>query len=378
MTTSTSDPSRLLDDLKRLSVEQGFGSLGVTRPASVARSGDRLREFVALDRHGDMNWLSDRIDWRADPTALWPDARSVVMLTTSYAPEHDPLQLLKRQNRGVISAYAARRDYHDVVKKRLKVLARWLVAETGCDVKVFVDTAPVMEKPLAAAAGVGWQGKHTNLVSRQDGSWTFLGAIFTTLDLPGDQPSGDHCGTCSRCLDICPTAAFPAPYQLDANRCLAYLTVEHQGMIPVEFRHAMGNRIFGCDDCLATCPWNRFAGESRDQKLTLQDELLNPPLGDLLALDDAAFRAMFAQTPVKRLGRNRFLRNVLVAAGNSGDPALLPRVRALLDDASPLVRGSAVWALSKIDPELAEAEKTGRLERESDVAVRAEWTASPT
>lgn len=377
MTISTSDPEELLAGLKTLAEEQGFASLGVTAPSATGDAGERLRQFVSGGRHGDMNWLADRIDWRADPAALWPEARSVVMLTTSYAPAHDPLGLLADGDRGAVSAYAARRDYHDVVKKRLKVLARWLVAGSGADVKVFVDTAPVMEKPLAAAAGVGWQGKHTNLVSRQDGSWTFLGAIFTTLDLPKDDASADHCGTCSRCLDVCPTNAFPAPYQLDATRCLAYLTVEHQGPIPHEFRAAMGNRIFGCDDCLAVCPWNRFASGARDQKLALQDELLNPELAGLLELDDTDFRTMFARTPVKRLGRDRFLRNVLIAVGNSGNRDLTDAVIALLDDGAPLVRGAAVWALRMLAPERAASEALAREDMEMDPAVRAEWQARP-
>lgn len=375
MTISTSDPSVVLAGLKRLATEQGFSSVGVTTPSSIDRSGERLKEFVDLGRHGDMDWLADRIEWRASPAALWPEACSVVMLTTSYASGHDPLALLEDGSRGVVSAYAARRDYHDVVKKRLKVLARWLVAETGCDVKVFVDTAPVMEKPLAASAGLGWQGKHTNMVSRTDGSWTFLGAIFTTLALPASEPSPDHCGSCSRCLDVCPTQAFPGPYQLDANRCLAYLTVEHQGLIPRAFRKAMGNRIFGCDDCLAVCPWNRFASTSRDQRLALQEELLNPPLEDLLRLDDQAFRQMFARTPVKRLGRDRFLRNVLVAAGNSGKQELAPHVAGLLDDPSPLVRAMAVWALACLSPGQARSERRDRAESENDPDVIEEWQA---
>lgn len=376
MTTSTSDPSAVLARLRELASDQGFADLGVAAPSSVRMSGEKLKQFVALDRHGDMSWLADRIEWRSDPTALWPEARSVIMLTTSYAPPHDPLSLLDDHRRGAVSAYAARRDYHDVVKKRLKVLGRWLVAETGCEVKVFVDTAPVMEKPLAAAAGVGWQGKHTNLVSRLDGSWTFLGAIFTTMELPLDDTSPDHCGSCRRCLDICPTAAFPDPYQLDANRCLAYLTVEHQGLIPREFRPAMGNRIFGCDDCLAVCPWNRFAVKSHDQRLALQDDLLNPRLADLLVLDDPAFREMFARTPVKRLGRDRFIRNVLVATGNSGDQQLVPLVKALLDDASPLVRGTAVWALQCLSPETAAAERQARQANETNRTVHEEWNAT--
>lgn len=347
----------------------------------MAGAASRLERFVELGHHGDMDWLRDRADWRGDPARLWPEVRSIIMLATSYAPPVDPLQSLSRHERGAVSVYAARRDYHDVVKGRLKQLGQSLLADarqvgTPAEIKVFVDTAPVMEKPLAAKAGLGWQGKHTNLVSRRHGSWTFLGAIFTTLDLPKDAPSGDHCGTCNRCLDICPTGAFPAPYQLDATRCIAYLTVEHQGQIPEQFRAAIGNRVFGCDDCLAVCPWNRFARDSRDVRLAMRQELHLAPLADLLALDDPAFRKRFAGTPVKRLGRARFLRNVLVAAGNAGDQGLLQQVRSLLADESPLVRGMAVWALSRIgDATLFRSESQPRLAAEPDAGVRAEWEA---
>jgi len=378
MTISTSDIPDLLSRLRDMAAAEGFSSVGVTRPDAIPESGERLREFVGMGRQADMTWLADRLAWRSDPSALWPEARSVIMLTTSYAPGHDPLSLLDEQRKGVVSAYAARRDYHDVVKKRLKALGRWLVAETGCAIKVFVDTAPVMEKPLAAAAGLGWQGKHTNLVSRTDGSWTFLGAIFTTLEFSADAPMTDRCGACRRCLDICPTRAFPAPYQLDPRRCIAYLTVEHQGVIPVEFRKPIGNRIFGCDDCLAVCPWNKFAETSRDQRLAMKDGLLNPPLDEMLSLDDAAFRARFATTPVKRLGRHRFLRNVLIAAGNSGDAALVPAVRGLLDDPSPLVRASAVWALAQLAPAGFESERDRRSDTEPDEQVRQEWGGAAT
>ena len=376
MTTSTSEPQDLRGELERRACAEGFAAMGVTRSGGIGDAGARLDEFLDEGRQGDMAWLADRASWRRDPAALWPAARSIVMLSTNYGPDHDPLELLADGGRGAVSAYAARRDYHDVVKKRLKALGRWLVAETGCEIKVFVDTAPVMEKPLAAAAGLGWQGKHTNLVSRQAGSWTFLGAIFTTLDLPADAAETDHCGACRRCLDICPTDAFPAPYQLDPRRCIAYLTVEHQGPIPQEFRAAIGNRIFGCDDCLAVCPWNKFAQATRDDRLAMREEILNAPLGELLALDDAAFRQMFAQTPVKRLGRERFLRNVLIAAGNSGDRTLLPQIRALLCDPAPLVRGSAVWALSRLvgAEEIAECRRSFE-PAEDDDRVRAEWAA---
>ncbi|WP_416896267.1 MAG: tRNA epoxyqueuosine(34) reductase QueG [Minwuia sp.] len=374
MTISTSDPHAIAAALRRRAGEEGFSAVGITRPDAIPEAADRLKTFVEAGRHGDMHWLEERMGWRGDPAALWPAARSVIMLTTSYAPSHDPLSLLERPDRGAVSAYAARRDYHDVVKKRLKSLGRWLVAEHDCEIKVFVDTAPVMEKPLAAAAGVGWQGKHTNMVSRSDGSWTYLGAIFTTLDLPADEPGADRCGSCRRCQDICPTDAFPAPYQLDATRCIAYLTVEHQGPIPVEFRAAMGNRIFGCDDCLAVCPWNKFAEASRDQRLAVREGLLDPPLEELLELDDAGFRTLFAQTPVKRLGLARFLRNVLIAAGNSNEIKLLRSVSEKLDDSAPLVRGAAVWALGRLaDAGRFAVERDARLPDETDEDVRREW-----
>ncbi len=321
-----------------------------------------------------MEWLAEKKERRADPRALWPDVKSIIMLGTSYAPTSDPMATLAQKEIGTISVYARMRDYHDVIKGRLKQIAGYLAKEAGADVKVFVDTAPVMEKPLAAAAGLGWQGKHTVLVSRQHGSWLFLGAIFTTAELPFDQASPDHCGSCTRCQTICPTDAFPTPYTLDSRRCLAYLTIEHQGPIPTEFRAPMGNRIFGCDDCLAVCPWNRFATASRDAKLAMRKELAAPKLADLVALDDAAFRQFFAATPVKRTGRDRFVRNVLIAIGNSGDVTLAEKARALLDDPSPVVRGAAVWALSQMLP--ADAFSNLRdtwLATENDPMVQAEW-----
>jgi epoxyqueuosine reductase len=309
-----------------------------------------------------------------DPRVLWPAARSVVMLGVNYAPETDPMALLARRERGIVSAYAQRRDYHDVIKSRLKRLGRWMVDTLGGEVKVFVDTAPVMEKPLAAAAGIGWQGKHTNLVSREFGSWLFLGAVFTTLELEPDVPHEDHCGACTRCLDVCPTQAFPAPYQLDARRCIAYLTIEHKGHIAEEFRAAIGNRVFGCDDCLAVCPWNKFAQAARDQQLAVRPVLDAPALAELAGLDDAAFRAMFAGTPVKRTGRDRLVRNVMIAIGNTGAPALVPVVEARLDDASALVRAMAVWALARlVDAPRFAALRAHHLAREGDDAVIAEW-----
>src|SRR5581483_102023 len=316
---------------------------------------------------------------RGDPRVLWPDVRSIVMLGLNYGPDEDPRTLLKERDRGGISVYARGDDYHDIIKPRLKTLARWLIDAAGGDVKVFVDTAAVMEKPLAQAAGIGWQGKHTNLVSRAFGSWLFLGAIFTTLELPPDESEIDHCGSCQACLDICPTAAFPAPYKLDARRCISYLTIENKGPIPREFRKAIGNRIYGCDDCLAVCPWNKFAQTGRETRLAARDELRAPDLQMLAELDDAAFRTLFAKSPVKRIGRDRFVRNVLIAIGNSGDAALAAEAERLLDDASPLVRGAAVWALAQLaDRERFDALAAQMVAAETNSGVREEWeTARP-
>ena len=325
-----------------------------------------------------MGWLAERADKRADPTALWPDAKSVVVLGLNYAPATDPLALLEAHERGNISVYARGRDYHEVVKKRLKALARWMAETLDCQVKVFVDTAPVMEKPLAELAGLGWQGKHSNLVSRDFGSWLFLGEVYCSLELAPDAAGSDHCGACRRCLDICPTAAFPAPYQLDARRCISYLTIEHKGHIPREFRQPMGNRIFGCDDCLAVCPWNKFAGATREAAFLPRAELTAPRLADLAELDDAGFRAFFSKSPVKRLGRDRFLRNLLIALGNSGRPELAETARRQLDDPSPLVRAMAIWALARLADEATfAAERSRRLSGEADSEVRAEWEAAP-
>ncbi len=349
----------------------GFADFGVARPDAVRQAGRRLREWVAEGRHGDMAWMAERIAWRSDPAALWPEARSVIMLAEPYTPEGDPLAVLARPERGAISVYAQGRDYHDAVKKRLKRLGRWLIARAGrdgvaCEIKVFVDTAPVMEKPLAEAAGLGWQGKHTNLLSRGLGSWFFLGAIFTTLELPADTPATDHCGGCRRCLDVCPTAAFPAPYQLDARRCISYLTIELKGPIPRELRPLIGNRVFGCDDCLAVCPWNKFAVRAN----TIPREAEPPLLAELAGLDDAAFRARFSRSPVKRLGRARFLRNVMVAIGNSGDAGLAAVAERGTRDAEPLVRAHAVWALAR----LADGARFRRAMREDpDPMVAEEW-----
>jgi len=296
-----------------------------------------------------MLWMAANAERRGDPRALWPDVRSIVMLGLNYGPDEDPLAILKERDRGDISVYARGDDYHDIIKPRLKTLGRWIIEAAGGDVKVFVDTAAVMEKPLAQAAGIGWQGKHTNLVSRELGSWLFLGAIFTTLDLPPDQAERDHCGSCQACLDICPTAAFPAPYRLDARRCISYLTIEHKGPIPHALRPLIGNRIYGCDDCLAVCPWNKFAKAGREMKLAARDNLRAPLLAELAQLDDAAFRALFAKSPIKRTGRARFLRNVLIAIGNSGERSLADAAERRLGDAAPLVRGAAVWALGRLD-----------------------------
>ncbi len=352
----------------------GFDCVGVTAPDAIAEAARHFHAFLDDGAHGDMDWLAAHPARRTDPRVLWPGVRSVILLGVNYGPDQDPLEILQQRSRGAISVYAQGDDYHDVIKKRLKALARWLVAVTGAEVKVFVDTAAVMEKPLAQAAGLGWQGKHTNLVSREFGSWLFLGAIFTAADLPRDDAEIDHCGSCRACLDICPTAAFPAPYRLDARRCISYLTIENKGPVPHEFRKAIGNRIYGCDDCLAVCPWNKFAQQGREAKLAAREELRAPALAELARLDDAAFRALFAKSPVKRIGRNRFIRNVLIAIGNANDRALAPEASRLLDDESPLVRGAAVWALSQlITREAFEALASDQMDAEPDDTVRAEW-----
>jgi epoxyqueuosine reductase len=347
----------------------------VTRPDAIREAKPYFERFIAEGQHGDMDWLANTAARRTNPHVLWPDARAVIMLGLNYGPDRDPLDILKERALGAISVYAQGDDYHEIIKAKLKAIARWLVANGGGDVKVFVDTAAVMEKPLAASAGLGWQGKHTNLVSRQHGSWLFLGAIFTTLELPADDAEIDHCGSCQACLDICPTNAFPAPYRLDARRCISYLTIEHKGPIPRELRAPMGNRIYGCDDCLSVCPWNKFAQAGHEAKLSARDALRAPKLADLARLDDAAFRALFAKSPVKRTGRDRFVRNVLIAIGNSGDVALGAEAERLLDDAAPLVRGAAVWALGRLDPKRLAA-LTEKLTHETDESVRDEWIAA--
>ena len=328
----------------------GFAKMGICAPDAIAQAAPRLRDFLGKGHHGQMAWMADRAEWRENPAALWPAARSVIMLAESYTPEQDPLDILSHPDLGAISVYAQGRDYHDLVKRRLKALGRWMLDQPeakGAEIKVFVDTAPVMEKPLAQAAGLGWQGKHTNLLGRDIGNWVFLGAIFTTLDLPKDAPEISHCGRCTACLDICPTRAFPAPYQLDARRCISYLTIEHKGAVDVDLRALMGNRIYGCDDCLAVCPWNKFAARARD--IGYQPRVGGAELASLAALDDAAFRARFAGSPIKRIGRNRFVRNVLYAIGNSGLPRLQEPARAHLADPDPAVADAAQWALARLN-----------------------------
>jgi epoxyqueuosine reductase len=371
----------MTSSLKQLVLEEaqaaGFAVARITTPEAITPAvADRLGHFLREGRHGDMAWMATTAERRGHPLAMWPETRSIVMLGMSYAPQGDPLAVLAQPERGAISCYAQCSDYHDVVKSGLKRVAGALARESGAEVKVFVDTAPLMEKPLGEAAGLGWQGKHTNLVSREHGSWLFLGAILTSATLEPDAPAEDRCGSCRRCLDVCPTDAFPAPYQLDARRCIAYLTIEHKGHIARELRKAIGNRVFGCDDCLAVCPWNKFAAAAHDVRLQVREALRAPPLAELLALDDAAFRARFAGTPVKRTGRDRILRNALIAAGNSGDRSLVPAVRRLLADASPLVRAMAVWALAQlVDAETWSLARSLAASRETDPQVRVEWSA---
>jgi epoxyqueuosine reductase len=361
-------------EIRATAQEFGFDQVGIAAAEAPADSGSGLGAFLDAGHHGDMDWMARRVDARVAPKGLWPAARSVIALAMNYGPASDPLALIPRRARGSIAAYARGRDYHLVMKSRLKALARWIADAYDADVKVFVDTAPVMEKPLAQAAGLGWQGKHTNLVSREFGSWLFLGEIYTTLDLPPDEPEADHCGSCRDCLDICPTKAFPGPGKIDARRCISYLTIEHKGQIAEEFRAPMGNRIYGCDDCLAVCPWNKYAALAREAAFQPRIELTAPKLADLVQLDDTAFRQVFSTSPIKRVGRDRFVRNVLVAIGNSGDPALAPRAEALLTDPSPLVRGMAVWALwNLLDGPAFAALKQHHRPGETDTGVTAEW-----
>jgi epoxyqueuosine reductase len=378
MRTSTSEAPPRAEKLRALIEREartaGFAAVAVTTPDAIPQAPARLAEFVAAGMHGSMEWMAETLARRADPRVLWSETRSIVVLAMNYGPDSDPRGILARRDRGAISVYAQNRDYHDVVKGRLKEIAGKIAARTGGDVKVFVDTAPVMEKPLAEAAGIGWQGKHTNLVSREFGSWLFLGTIFTTAELPPDAPERDHCGSCRACLDACPTDAFPAPYRLDARRCISYLTIENKGPIPLEFREKIGNRIYGCDDCLAACPWNKFAQAASEAKLAARDDLRAPAIAELLTLDDAAFRLRFSGSPVKRIGRDRFIRNVLIAAGNSGSSELVACCRDLLGDASPLVRGAAVWALSRLLDSSAMKKLRAQTDAlEADDGVCAEW-----
>ncbi len=359
--------------LKALALDAGFTEARVTRADGPWEAEDRLRTFVGEGRHGTMAWMEETLERRVRPTAMWPEAKSAVVVGLDYGPEDDPLKILERGDEAAISVYAQNKDYHDLIKKRLKRFARAFHEESGAAVKVFVDTAPLMEKPLAAKSGLGWQGKHTNLVSRRHGSWLFLGVMLTEAELEPDEAEIDHCGSCRACLDVCPTKAFPAPYQIDARRCISYLTIEHKGPIPHEFRALMGNRIYGCDDCLAVCPWNKFAQATQETAFHPREALKGPKLAELAGLDDAAFREYFRASPIKRIGRNRFVRNVLIALGNSGDPALATAILPRLHDDSALVRGAAVWALSRLDDTRFAAERGARAAGEGDSDVRAEW-----
>ncbi|CAN7203005.1 tRNA epoxyqueuosine(34) reductase QueG [Phyllobacterium sp. LjRoot231] len=370
-----SQAQRLKQFILEESRAAGFDLVAITRPDAIPLAEERLRQYLALGRHASMQWMHETEDRRANPENLWPEVRSIIVLAMNYGPDSDPLAILEQRDKAAISVYAQNRDYHDIIKGKLKgVASRFASRAAGEELKVFVDTAPVMEKPLAEAAGLGWQGKHTNLVSRSHGSWLFLGTIFTTAELPPDEREADHCGSCHACLDVCPTNAFPAPYQLDARRCISYLTIEHKEAIPHEFRKAMGNRIYGCDDCLAVCPWNKFAETARETKLQARDDLRSPSLASLLTLDDAAFRVLFAGSPIKRIGRDRFLRNVLIACGNSGEPDLIEAIELHLADPLPLVRGAAVWALSELmDEDRFAALRMHHAVQENDASVLTEW-----
>lgn len=339
----------ITQDITTKAYELGFDTVAFTTPNLPESAAAGLQEFLTNQHHGDMGWMEEKQDRRSDPRALWPEVQSIIVLGHNYAPETNPLEKLTQKNIGNISCYAQNRDYHDVIKKKLKTLARWIAEELSCEVKVFVDTAPVMEKPLAEMAGLGWQGKHTCLVSREFGSWLFLGSIFVATEIPSETKAyEDHCGTCRKCLDICPTQAFTGERKLDARKCISYLTIEHKGQIPLEYRKAIGNRIYGCDDCLAVCPWNKFAQTSHEIAYHPRKELEAPLLADLVQLDNAAFRSLFTQSPIKRIGRDRFVRNVLIAIGNSENASLIPIITPLLQDASPLVSEMAGWALEEL------------------------------
>jgi epoxyqueuosine reductase len=368
-------PTSISDRLRNRALAEGFAAMRVTNAQALPQQAERLRDFIMCGYHGDMDWLAETEHRRASPTAMWPEAKSAVLFAMDYGQGIDAFARLQQKSQGVISAYALNRDYHDVVKGKLKNIAEWFANQARAEVKVFVDTAPLMEKPLAHQAGLGWQGKHTNLVSRDMGSWFFIGTMLTSTQLPADDPEVDHCGSCRACLDICPTKAFPAPYRLDATRCISYLTIEHRGHIAREFRKPMGNRIYGCDDCLAICPWNKFAGEASEAKLRARSDLIAPQLDELARLDDAAFRKFFAGSPVKRVGRDRFIRNVLIAIGNSGNRSFANAAETLLNDVSPLVRAMAVWALSQLmPPEYVQFLRGTHETAEMDAAVRAEWS----
>ncbi|MEL7041072.1 MAG: tRNA epoxyqueuosine(34) reductase QueG [Pseudomonadota bacterium] len=364
--------------LKREAEALGFDACYICRADEAWPASERLESFIEAGFHGAMEWMATTLERRKQPTAMWSNAKSAIVVALNYGPEADPMIHLQRVEEGNISVYARGKDYHDVLKKRLKRLARAFLEEASADVKVFVDTAPLMEKPLAQKAGLGWQGKHTNLVSREHGSWLFLGVMLTNAELQPDRPEIDHCGSCQACLDVCPTKAFPAPYQLDARRCISYLTIEHKGPIPIEFRAPMGNRIYGCDDCLAVCPWNKFAIVAKDSAFWARAELKGPSLDALSALDETTFRQVFAGSPIKRIGRDRFVRNVLIAIGNAQNPALVETsVLPHLDDDNPIVRGAAIWALSRLDLDQFAVEKAARFGGESDTTVRAEWQQNP-
>ena len=368
------DKTNLVNRLQDRAKSEGFVAFGVAPGRLAPAAGARLQQWLNEGLHGSMLWMESRADERANPDVLWPEVKSVIMLGMSYAPPQDPMALADQDTRARISVYAQGRDYHDVVKGALKRLAGWLAHEAGAGVKVFVDTAPVMEKALAQSAGLGWQGKHSNVVSREHGSWLFLGAIYTTADLEPAIAAEDSCGSCRACQDICPTNAFPAPYRVDARRCISYLTIEHKGPIDPELRPLMGNHIYGCDDCLAVCPWNKFAEAAAAHKAFLpRAELVAPQIADLLTLDDAAFRKLFSGSPIKRIGRDRFVRNVLIAAGNSCDAELVRQVITLLHDPAPLVRGAAIWALSRLSPQKFDEKRCELLPSEQDPTVRAEW-----
>jgi epoxyqueuosine reductase len=365
------DPVR--DSIRAKALGLGFDAVGFAKAELATEAQDNLKSFLAQGLHGEMGWMQEKADRRADPKTLWPDARTVVVLGLNYGPERNPLD---GDGEARISVYARHRDYHDVLKKRLKALGRWIAETHRTEVKIFVDTAPVMEKPLAQAGGIGWQGKHTNLVSRDLGSWLFLGEVFLALDLPADEAESDHCGECRRCLAACPTQAFTAPYRIDARRCISYLTIEHKGPIPHALRPLIGNRIYGCDDCLAVCPWNKFARNAALPELRQREDLAAPDLQSLAALDDAEFRRRFSGSPIKRIGRNRFLRNVLIAIGNSGNPALAGAAEPHLVDPDALVRSTAVWVLSRLLEPVAFARRRSEAASETDPQVRAEWDAA--